>query len=65
VSTLALFIGKDERIYPFRFYGFSFWLSVGAACGFFLSSILFTINRINIRYKYIMRNYQKKLTEVY
>lgn len=63
ISTFGLFMGKDNRLYPFRFYGLSFWLSVAASCGFFLTSILFAVNRINIGFKYMLRNYQNQFSD--
>jgi hypothetical protein len=65
VATLSMFLAKDDHIYPITMYGFSFWLGIASACGFFLTSILFTINRINIRFEYLLQSYQKKLIETY
>jgi len=52
VATVGLFLGKDDQLYSFNNYGVSFWCSVGAACGFFLSMVIFSINRINTGFKY-------------
>ena len=63
ISSFCLFIAKDEQFYAFKYFGLSFWVSVGSACGFFLASILFAANRINIGFKYMLHNYQTRFAE--
>jgi hypothetical protein len=63
ITTFGMFLGKDDRLYSYEYYGVSFWCSVGAASGFFLSAILFSISRINTGFKYKLKYYQSEFNE--
>lgn len=56
ILTFSMFLCKDERMYEAKFYGFSLWLSVAAALGYFFTSILFIFNRFNLTFKYMLRS---------
>lgn len=58
-----MFLGKDNRLYDFKYYGVSFWCSIGAASGFALTTVLFTLSRINTGFKYKLKYYQSEFNE--
>ncbi len=60
ITTYGMFMFKNRELIQFRFFGFSFWMSVGASCGLFLGTILFAIDRVNIGFTYELNKYQDK-----
>jgi hypothetical protein len=63
ITTIGMFLGKDNKLYPFENYGISFWLSVSAASGFLLISVVFAVNRINSGIIYKNKYYDTDLDE--
>lgn len=63
IATYGLFMFKDGHLILFSFFGISFWMSVGASCGFFLASIFFTVDRVNTGFKYKLDAIQRKYSD--